>query len=482
MTTVLSFRASALQEERAHDRILPASGRTAGHRALPVADGLIAFLAATALRPWGGLAGTTPGARVLTAAALAAAWVGLLAAAGSYDTSALGRAPSTRTLLPAALLPLAVLVPAALRGAPVDAPRLVALTAAVAASAFAQHVIADHLARRTASPARTVVAGHPHGVRWMLDDLRAADRLSVVAVCLTEPSAEVDFDVPVLTGFGNVRAWAAAHATEAVVVVPCPHVDPMLIRRLGWDLDASGADGPDLFVTTGLPEVRTERMRVTAAGPVPLVRLRPAQAGPASGVARVSKLAGERTLAALGLVVLAPLLLLLAGLVRAESPGPAVFRQTRIGKDGVAFTMLKLRTMRADAAELQAALSAQTPADLMLFKLRADPRITRLGRFLRTYSLDELPQLVNVVLGQMALVGPRPALPCEVGRYDADAFRRLTVTPGMTGLWQVSGRSDLSWEESLRLDLRYVDDWSPGLDARILLRTAGAVVGHRGAY
>ena len=195
-----------------------------------------------------------------------------------------------------------------------------------------------------------------------------------------------------------------------------------------------------------------------------------------------AKQLGERTVAAAGLVLLAPLILLLAALVRMESSGPAVFRQTRIGKDGVPFTMLKLRTMCADAAELQASLSARTPAELMMFKMHADPRITRLGRFLRTYSLDELPQLVNVVRGQMALVGPRPALPCEVERYDADTFRRLAVTPGMTGLWQVSGRSDLSWEESVRLDLRYVDDWTPGLDLRILARTAGAVVGHRGAY
>ena len=135
-----------------------------------------------------------------------------------------------------------------------------------------------------------------------------------------------------------------------------------------------------------------------------------------------------------------------------------------------------------DATELQASLSAQTPAELMLFKLHADPRITRLGRFLRTYSLDELPQLVNVVRGQMALIGPRPALPCEVERYEPDALRRLSVTPGLTGLWQVSGRSDLSWSESVRLDLRYVDDWTPGLDLWILLRTVGAVLGHRGAY
>ena len=190
----------------------------------------------------------------------------------------------------------------------------------------------------------------------------------------------------------------------------------------------------------------------------------------------------DRALAAVGLLLLAPVLIGVALVVRLGSPGTALFRQTRIGKNGVPFTMLKFRTMRCDAEERRAELGPLLAGDSVLFKLRDDPRTTRVGRFLRRYSLDELPQLVNVLRGDMALVGPRPPLPEEVARYHPDVHRRLAVKPGITGLWQVSGRSDLSWEESVRLDLRYVDNWSLGTDVGILARTLGAVVHHRGAY
>jgi lipopolysaccharide/colanic/teichoic acid biosynthesis glycosyltransferase len=186
-----------------------------------------------------------------------------------------------------------------------------------------------------------------------------------------------------------------------------------------------------------------------------------------------------RAVAGAALVLVSPLLLLLAIAIRRESPGPAVYRQVRVGQDGRLFTMFKLRTMTTGGL-------GQTPlendCDGPLFKMRHDPRITRLGGWLRRYSLDELPQLVNVVRGEMRLVGPRPALPEEVAEYTDLARRRLAVRPGVTGLWQVSGRSDLTWEETVRLDLHYVDNWSPWLDLRIVSRTVVAVLGHRGAY
>jgi lipopolysaccharide/colanic/teichoic acid biosynthesis glycosyltransferase len=167
-------------------------------------------------------------------------------------------------------------------------------------------------------------------------------------------------------------------------------------------------------------------------------------------------------------------------LVRLDSAGPALFRQVRVGRDGRHFTMLKLRTMRTDAESVRAQVDNEV--DQVLFKNRQDPRITRIGRILRRYSLDELPQLVNVVRGDMSLVGPRPALPSEVAAYDHDPLRRLVVRPGLTGLWQISGRSDLSWRESVRLDLDYVDNWSLPRDLTIIGRTLHAVLGHRGAY
>jgi lipopolysaccharide/colanic/teichoic acid biosynthesis glycosyltransferase len=203
---------------------------------------------------------------------------------------------------------------------------------------------------------------------------------------------------------------------------------------------------------------------------------------PAETWQRVVKAGWERSTAAVVLVLLAPLLLVLAVAVRLDSRGAAVFRQVRVGQGGRPFTLFKFRTMAVDAGEALAELRSRNEVDGPLFKLRADPRITRVGGMLRRYSLDELPQLWNVVRGEMALIGPRPALPDEVAAYDELAARRLAVKPGLTGLWQVSGRSDLPWHEAVRLDVQYVEQWSLGLDLRILGRTPGAVLGHRGAY
>jgi lipopolysaccharide/colanic/teichoic acid biosynthesis glycosyltransferase len=182
------------------------------------------------------------------------------------------------------------------------------------------------------------------------------------------------------------------------------------------------------------------------------------------------------------LALVAPVLVVLALLIRADSPGPALFRQTRVGKDGRHFTLYKLRTMRSDAEAVRALLVDEDEGNGRLFKIHDDPRITRVGRLLRRASLDELPQLLNVVRGEMSLVGPRPALPEEVAEYDADERRRLAVRPGITGLWQVSGRSDLDWERSVDLDLHYTDNHRLVDDALIGVRTVGAVVGARGAY
>ena len=200
------------------------------------------------------------------------------------------------------------------------------------------------------------------------------------------------------------------------------------------------------------------------------------------GPRRWLKDGAERLAAAAGLVLLLPALVLFAALVRADSPGPALYRQSRVGRDGRRFTMYKFRSMSCSADVERVGLALVNDADGVLFKVYEDPRVTDVGRWMRRWSVDELPQLWNVVRGDMSLVGPRPALPEEVARYDVDPTRRLAVKPGLTGLWQVSGRSDLSWAEAVRLDVTYVDNWSLRLDARILLRTVKAVLGHRGAY
>jgi lipopolysaccharide/colanic/teichoic acid biosynthesis glycosyltransferase len=166
-----------------------------------------------------------------------------------------------------------------------------------------------------------------------------------------------------------------------------------------------------------------------------------------------------------------------------SSPGPALFRQERVGRHGRAFTLLKFRTMYQGAHHQRDALLAHNEHDGVLFKIRKDPRVTPIGRFLRRYSLDELPQIWNVLTGTMSLIGPRPPLQAEVDAYPDDLRRRrLLVKPGMTGLWQVSGRSDLSWEETVRLDLEYVENWSVLLDAAVLWKTLRAVTSGRGAY
>jgi len=191
----------------------------------------------------------------------------------------------------------------------------------------------------------------------------------------------------------------------------------------------------------------------------------------------------RKPLSRVSLVLLALLFALLALLVRLDSEGDVMFRQTRVGVDGRDFTIFKFRSMYRDAEQkLRALMEGNQYTDGPLFKMKQDPRITRMGRWLRRFSLDELPQLVNVAKGDMSLVGPRPPLPSEVSQYGLDVRRRLLVTPGLTGLWQISGRSQLSWDESVRLDLHYVESWSLALDAMILWKTVAAVVRRQGAY
>jgi len=202
-----------------------------------------------------------------------------------------------------------------------------------------------------------------------------------------------------------------------------------------------------------------------------------------TGSRRLLKSVVDRSIAVVALILLSPLLAVLVLLVRLDSHGSAVFRQIRVGVDGQDFTIYKFRSMYQDAEHrLHTLTEANEYTDGPLFKVRADPRITRMGGWLRRFSVDELPQLLNVVKGEMSLVGPRPPLPQEVSQYGKDVRRRLLVKPGLTGLWQISGRSELSWDESVRLDLHYVESWSLALDLMILWKTFAAVVRRQGAY
>ena len=266
----------------------------------------------------------------------------------------------------------------------------------------------------------------------------------------------------------------AARAGEVVVVGDAP--PQAALSRLAAACDELGVrlslDASFLGVRFGSAELRE-------VGPIGLVSF-------ARGRATGLELALKRTIdvvgAAVGLVVAAPALLALMLLVRRHDGGPALYAQRRVGLHGRPFTLYKLRSMRVGADEQQPALAARNEVHGPAFKLRADPRVTPIGRFLRRSSLDELPQLFNVLRGDMSLVGPRPPLPAEVAAYEPWQVRRLSMRPGLTGLWQVSGRSDLPFDRWMQLDLAYIDRWSLGLDLVVLLRTVPAVLSGRGAW
>ena len=221
-----------------------------------------------------------------------------------------------------------------------------------------------------------------------------------------------------------------------------------------------------------MTEIVGPRVRIRPVCGLPLLQMERPEL---HGVRRFTKETFDRTAAVLGILLLLPVLTGLALAVGLTSRGGVFYRQERVGRDGQTFGMLKFRSMVPGADKMVPDLQAQSDGNGVLFKMKGDPRVTRIGRVLRRYSLDELPQLINVVRGDMSLVGPRPPLAHEVERYGFDMHRRFLVKPGITGLWQVSGRSDLSWDDSVRIDVRYVENWSLAFDFMILWKTFGAV-------
>jgi len=235
----------------------------------------------------------------------------------------------------------------------------------------------------------------------------------------------------------------------------------------------------EVRVTASLPEVLSTRLSVQPFGGMMTLALKPARL---SGTQAAAKRAFDLSVAVIGLTVTLPLQAAIAAAIRLSSPGPVLFRQRRVGQRGRPFTMLKFRTMQAGADGMVGELRASHGVDDLMFKLREDPRVTPVGRWLRRFSLDELPQLLNVLRGDMSLVGPRPPLPEEVTHYEDWQFDRLEVPPGITGLWQVSGRSDLSFDECVRLDLFYIENWSLAYDLYIIAKTMPVLMSRRGAY
>jgi exopolysaccharide biosynthesis polyprenyl glycosylphosphotransferase len=336
-----------------------------------------------------------------------------------------------------------------------------------------------HKMRRTGRCLMSVVAvGHEPAVADLINELRREQHhgLTVVGTCLANPECAEVAGVPVFGGLGEITEAVRALGAETVAVLACPEMDGVRLRGLAWELEKTGTD---LCVSPSLLDVAGPRTTIRATAGLTLLHVDHPQL---SGVRLVFKDLFDRCAAGIALILLGPLMLLLAAAIRLYDRGPALFTQVRVGKDGRVFRIYKFRTMVVDAERRRAQLVADKKTDGVLFKLRRDPRVTRIGAHLRRWSVDELPQLLNVVIGNMSLVGPRPALPEEAALYADHVRRRLVVKPGITGLWQVNGRSDLSWDESVRMDLRYVENWSFALDLQILWKTFSAILGGSGAY
>jgi len=285
-----------------------------------------------------------------------------------------------------------------------------------------------------------------------------------------------DADVRLLGDLDSVVSAVQASHADTVAVVSTSTVGRDRLRWISWQLEGTDTD---LVVSPGLTEVAGRRLHIQPVAGLPLLHVEEPEF---TGFRRFLKNTFDRTVALIVLVLLAPVALGVALAVRVSSRGPVFFRQERVGRNGRHFMMVKFRSMYLDAERRKAELEQQNENDGLWFKIRNDPRITPVGRVIRKYSLDELPQLFNVLSGRMSLVGPRPNLPAEVAKYGDDMRRRLLVKPGITGLWQISGRNDLSWQETVQLDLRYVENWTLGYDLMILWKTPSAVARGLGAY
>lgn len=329
---------------------------------------------------------------------------------------------------------------------------------------------------------RTLVVGATEDVEYVIDSLRTSGEngYHVVGTTLLDRNANElavgETRYPVVGNVTTVAAAAAQLGADTIIVASRPDGDTDFVKHLSWQLEGTAAE---LVLSSRLTDVAGPRISLRQVDGLPLIQVKiPTYEG---GV-HLLKRALDITVAALALIPIGILTPVLALLIKLDSPGRVFFFQERVGRDGRTFRIVKFRTMKTDAEQQLAELRAQNEGAGLLFKMKDDPRVTRVGRVLRKLSLDELPQFWNVLTGDMSVVGPRPPLPSEVTAYDGTVFRRLYIKPGITGLWQVSGRSDLSWDESVRLDLRYVENWSVMNDLQIMWRTGKAMVRSSGAY
>ena len=342
-------------------------------------------------------------------------------------------------------------------------------------------VVGRGVQRLRSRPRSTLVVGDRITAGHLVQQWSTRPEVRIAGVCLADPADSDDEQVtdiggfPVVGNFNDVARLTEQHSFDQVVVAPGAMLSAYDVRKLSWALEESHTE---LAVAAEVHGAVPRRIVPRMLGRRLVLSIQPTRR---PALAALLKSTFDRVVASFLLVLTGPLLLSLIVAVRLDSAGPGLFRQVRSGRHGQPFKMVKLRTMVIDAEQRRAELEALNEGAGPLFKLSNDPRVTRLGALLRRTSLDELPQLWNVLCGQMSLIGPRPALPRETEAYDDWIRRRLSVKPGMTGLWQVSGRSSLSWSETVRLDLDYVDNWTLGGDLSIATRTLNAVLRRSGA-
>jgi exopolysaccharide biosynthesis polyprenyl glycosylphosphotransferase len=423
--------------------------------------------------------------------ALAIAWWLMLGAWNSRQSRVLGSGPDEYKRVAAASLWLFGIVAIVSYVLRIDTARGyvgVALPVGLVGLLMGRWLIRQHLnvnRQRGDSMSRLLLLGGPSAVAHLAASLHRVRHAGYLPIAAYVPGAGESFTIepesglPVLGSKPEARAIMDAIdvcGADAVAVSAGVQLHPQTLRHLGWELASRNVG---LIMAPALTDVAGPRIHTQQVAGLPLIHV---TTPTLEGGQRVAKRMFD-ILAALFLIIAAsPLMALIAVLIKSDSRGPIFFRQDRVGMEGEHFGMLKFRSMVIDAEQRLAELQHRNEGSGVLFKIKDDPRVTPIGRFIRKYSLDELPQLFNVLAGSMSLVGPRPPLPKEVAAYEQDVRRRLLVKPGLTGLWQVSGRSNLSWQDAVRLDLYYVENWSLAGDLIIILRTVRAVFYSTGAY
>ena len=422
----------------------------------------------------------------LAAALIVPAWAGTLLLGGAYERRCLGAGTDEyRRVVDSAVRFLALIAIVALV---FDVPVArgfvaIAIPAATVMTLAARYVLRQglhHMRGRGHFTKRVLLLGSELQSAELLAQLAASGYagLNVVAACSTDDIPAIEAcgqRIPVLGGPAHVLHAVVSSQADVIAIADADTLSSGALRRLAWQLEGTGVE---LMVSPAVTDIAGPRISIRPVSGLPLLTVEEPEL---HGLRRVAKETFDRFGSATALVLMLPLLLLVAAVVRVTSRGPVLFKQVRVGLGGRHFVMWKFRTMTTDAEQRLAELAHMNEHDGVLFKIRNDPRITPVGRVLRRWSLDELPQLWNVLCGDMSIVGPRPPLPSEVERYENHVRRRLLVKPGLTGLWQVSGRAGLPWDEAVRLDLYYVENWSLSMDAMVIAKTVAAVVRRQGA-